>query len=72
MRDKVSAGSLVTRSIDSIRSPLLIGLLVQQQIAEVREAVAVIGAICAGLTHAASMVPSMPLAPIIMDPTMKG
>jgi hypothetical protein len=71
MWDKVSARPLVTRSIDSIRSSLLMGLLIQRRIAGTREVVAMIGAICAGLACTASTVSPMPLAPIITDPTMK-
>jgi hypothetical protein len=70
MRDKVSARPLVTRLIDSIRSSLLMGLLIQRRIAGI-EVDAMIGAICVGLAYAASMVSSKPLAPMIMDPTMK-
>jgi hypothetical protein len=47
------------------------GLLVQPRIAKTREVVTMIGVIYAGLAYAASMVSSMPLAPIITDPTMK-
>jgi hypothetical protein len=47
------------------------GLLVQQWIVGVGEAVTMIGVVCTGLTRNASTVSSMPLAPMITDPTMK-
>jgi hypothetical protein len=62
---------LVTRLIDSIRSSLLMGLLVQRRIAGIEEVDAMIGVICVGLAYAASTVSSKPLAPMIMDPAMK-
>jgi hypothetical protein len=46
------------------------GLLIQRRIVGI-EVDAMIGAICVGLAYAASMVSSKPLAPMIMDPTMK-
>jgi hypothetical protein len=47
------------------------GLLVQRWIARIKEVDAMIGAICVGLAYATSTVSSKPLAPMIMDPTMK-
>jgi hypothetical protein len=47
------------------------GLLIQRQIARIKEVDAMISAICVGLAYAASTVSSKPLAPMIMDPAMK-
>jgi hypothetical protein len=64
-----SVRRLVTRSIDSIKSSLLIGLLVQRRIAGIGGVA--IGAICAGLTYITSVNKSAPWAPIRMVPAMK-